>query len=145
MDTKRIEELDELTQKAYEEIKNATTSDEKEEALERYELLFKMQEMHFKNEAEAYNLDETRRLQEDKNAVDAQMAEQKQLLEEKKADEEKRDRKRQNWIEIGKIFATAAVTIIGAVLADYFKSRRQKAVLDYEREDIINTKAFDRP
>ena len=46
MDAKRMEELDTLTQKAFEDYLAAETDEDRLSALERYEKLFKLQDQH---------------------------------------------------------------------------------------------------
>lgn len=145
MDAKRMEELDTLTQKAFEDYLAAETDEDRLSALERYEKLFKLQDQHYKVEAEAYNLDETRRILEDKNATDAQIAELKLQLDQQKAAAEDEDRKASRRIKWWEVVLGVVGTFGGAIAIDALKSKRQKEVLEYEKEDVITTKAFERP
>lgn len=145
MDAKRMEELDTLTQKAFEDYLAAETDEDRLSALERYEKLFKLQDQHYKVEAEAYNLDETRRILEDKNATDTQIAELQLQLDQQKAAAEDEDRKASRRIKWWEVALGIIGTFGSAIAIDALKSKRQKEVLEYEKEDVITTKAFERP
>ena len=145
MDAKRMEELDTLTQKAFEDYLAAETDEDRLSALERYEKLFKLQDQHYKVEAEAYNLDETRRILEDKNATDTQIAALQLQLDQQKAAAEDEDRKASRRIKWWEVVLGVVGTFGGAIAIDALKSKRQKEVLEYEKEDVITTKAFERP